>query len=390
MDRHPATAHWSFPDAARPAPPAPLRRCNLRELAARPARFEHHLLVVARAGDAQLEVVTASEPLYFAHRNLSDEYVLPLATGDPLGDGFPFRTFLAEFAGGSDVARINHRVHQLLLHPFGLLHWPGKLRPPWLPMDFPPGTRRCGLTAVLCGCRLLPPGDRPLFVSDGNAGACKAYAGEVPFLLADVTAEPARRLAVVGDATWDLLVSPSRVAPATGGYLLVVDAVAGGPWFAGDLVWIPPGASADGAGVARGLLLSAATPAEPPPPSWDAAPAPPFPVYEEAPAGSLPAQVGELSFEVLPGELAAVRLGAAVAEVPRYWLARMLFRTALHGFRLGWLETYGGFTYQDDDDAIHLGLRGAGAVSIPRQRAAAEIEGLYRAVAPAGYVERLV
>jgi hypothetical protein len=40
-----------------------VRRTNLRALAARPGRFEHHLVVVARAGDAQLEMATASEPL---------------------------------------------------------------------------------------------------------------------------------------------------------------------------------------------------------------------------------------------------------------------------------------------------------------------------------------
>ena len=47
------------------------RRTNLRELAARPERFEHHLVVVARAAGAQLEIATASEPLYFAHVNVS-------------------------------------------------------------------------------------------------------------------------------------------------------------------------------------------------------------------------------------------------------------------------------------------------------------------------------
>ena len=58
-------------------------RTNLLELASRPGRFEHHLTVVARVGDAQLEIATASEPLYFAHVNVSDEYAMALPTGDP-------------------------------------------------------------------------------------------------------------------------------------------------------------------------------------------------------------------------------------------------------------------------------------------------------------------
>ena len=74
---HPTTSTWRMPPAGRP-PLAGARRTNLRELAARPARFEHHLTVVARAGCAQLEMVTASEPLSFAHINVSDEYALAL------------------------------------------------------------------------------------------------------------------------------------------------------------------------------------------------------------------------------------------------------------------------------------------------------------------------
>jgi hypothetical protein len=387
MDRHPTTAHWSLPAADRPPPPAPLRRTNLRELAARPQRFEHHLVVVARAGDAQLELATASEPLYFAHRNQSDEYAVPLATGDAMADAFPFRTFLSEFASGADVARINHKIEQLLLHPWGLLHWPGKLKPPWAPMAMPPGMRRCGLSAVLCGTRPLAPAERPLFVSEGNDGACKSYGGEVPFLLADLRREPSRLVAMIGDADLELLVAPARIAPRHGGYLLVLDGEA--PWFAGDLVWIPAGAAADGAGIGRALLLDADHDAPPPPPSWAQAPAPPFAPYEEAPAEALPVDVGDLVIEPLSAELARVRLGRSQADVPRYWLARLLFRAALHDFRLGWIETYGGFTCDDSGVDVRIGLRGGGAVTVARARAAAVFERLYRAVAPPGYVERL-
>ncbi len=76
--RHPATSTWRFPPADRPPLPAPLERVNLRELVARPERFEHHLIVCATLGRVQLEIVTASEPLYFGHVNFSDEYALAL------------------------------------------------------------------------------------------------------------------------------------------------------------------------------------------------------------------------------------------------------------------------------------------------------------------------
>ena len=35
---------------------------------------------------------------------------------------------------------------------------------------------------------------------------------------------------------------------------------------------------------------------------------------------------------------------------PPWIMARMLFRLALHGFRLGRLETYGGFFYDDQEE----------------------------------------
>src|SRR5690606_14265154 len=81
MERHPITKSWALPPSDRAPLPAPLLRTNVRALAARPGRFEHHLVVVARIGAAQLEQATASEPLYFAHANVSDEYALPLTTG---------------------------------------------------------------------------------------------------------------------------------------------------------------------------------------------------------------------------------------------------------------------------------------------------------------------
>lgn len=388
MERHPTTTSWILPPDGRAPLPAPMRRTNLRALMARPDRFEHHLMVVGRVGGAQLEVATASEPLYFAHRNITDEYAVPLRSGDAMLDGFPFRTFLSDFASGQDVGRINHKVEQLVLHPYGLLHWPGRLRPPHATFDYAPGMRRAGLTLVYCGWQPAPPGDRPLFVSPGNDGATKAYgATAVPFHLADLGAESARPVAVVADTTMELVVQPDVIAPPTGGYAVVLRGD-GARFFDGDLVYLPAGAELDAGGIARALVVSGAVP-EPPPPSWDAAPPPPFAVFEDGALGRLPVEVFGLAVADAGGGSATVRVAGDAREVPRYWLARLLFRAALHDFRLGYLETYGGFTYDDQGAGVRLGLRGGAAVDIPRERAAAAVEELYRAVAPAGYVERL-
>jgi multimeric flavodoxin WrbA len=128
--RHSTSRSWAFPPAARVALGDGIERTNLRELVARPARFEHHLLVCATIDGVQLEVTTASEPLYFSHVNLSDEYALALPTGDELVDRFPLRTFLSDPVTGADVGRYNHRIGDVVLHPDGLLRWPGRLRAP--------------------------------------------------------------------------------------------------------------------------------------------------------------------------------------------------------------------------------------------------------------------
>jgi hypothetical protein len=393
VERHPTTAHWALPPADRPSLPEPLRRVNLRALEARPLRFEHHLMVVGRVGSAQLEIATASEPLFFAHRNISDEYAVPLPSGDGMADTFPFRTFLSAFDSGVDVARINHRVGQLVLHPHGLLHWPGRLRPPYRPFEFAPGMRRTGLTLVFCASRPTAPATtRPLFVSAGLDGATKAYGdASVPFVLADLASEPSRVVGVVGDATMSLVCEPGEIAAKQGAYVVVLEPRAGADLFAADLIYVPPGTVLDGAGIARALVFeSAHAPAELPPPTWDKAPSPPFPVFEDGAAGSLPISFGELHMEALDEATVDVRIGdGAPAQVPRYWLARFLFRTALHQFQLGYLETYGGFYYDDSGPSIELGLRGGGRTRITRDEANAVVETLYRAVAPPGYLERI-
>ena len=388
--RHPTSASWRFPPSGRSPLPGGLQRVNLHELAARPGRFEHHLVVVAQLGSAQLEIVTASEPLAFGHRNISDEYAMSLPTGDAMIDAFPLRTFLADPASLADVGRVNHRAGDLVLHPFGLLHWPGRLRPPHEPLRFPAGMRRCGLSLVYCASHASPPTDRPLFVSAGREADAKAYGdGIVPFLLAETGLNPEATLAAVGDTTLDLLVGQRRLSFPRGGYLVVLEATPDSLHFAGDLLHVPPGETVPTEGLLRALRLSSpiAAPAAPPP-SWTTTPLPPFAVFEDAAPGTLPVHIGTLTVEAASAATVTVRIeGHAAAEIPRFWLARMLFRVALHGFAIGYVETYGGFYYDDREGRFRLGVRDRGHVDLSREAMISALPGLYRAVAPAGYTE---
>jgi hypothetical protein len=168
----------------------------------------------------------------------------------------------------------------------------------------------------------------------------------------------------------------------------------GGPLAEGDLVRIPPGAAL--AGAARALVLAHPGVApEPPPASWERLPAPPFAPAGDPDApegGQLPLALGGLSFQAVDAETVQVAsdgpAGRHAALVPRRWAARMLFRAALHGLRLGRIETYGGL-YWDDRGGMRLGIRGGGEVALDPRDALATIERLYRAIAPDGYTERL-
>jgi hypothetical protein len=166
------------------------------------------------------------------------------------------------------------------------------------------------------------------------------------------------------------------------------------------------------AGIARALVFSGDAPPDPIPPSWTALPPAPIPVFEDAPRGELPFVHGGLRVEERSPTTVAVLVEDAVAEVPRYWLARMLFRVALHGLRLNYVETYGGFFVDDsqgvgdehggdehggdehvgDEHVVQLGIRVEGkrvAIAVARSEALAVVERLYRAVAPADYRERI-
>lgn len=391
MNRHPCTEGWEFPPASRPALPDPIQRVNLRELAAREGRFEHHLLVVGRVGSAQLELPTASEPLSFAHANLSDELVVVLPTGSPLVDAARFRVFVSDPDGGVDVLRVNHYAGQLLLHPFGYLHWPGRVRDAFEVPSFPPGMRRAAVTLVCCACRVTPTHERqPLEVGEGLEAEAKLYTERsVPRLLRDLRVESAGVVGRIGDTEWSLHIAPDVLAPKNGGYVAIISAV-GGAHFDGDLVYIPPGARLSGEGIGRALMLSSPSElAEPPPESWRSLPPPPFAPFEENNPGALPAQFGALEFVAVDDARVVVRSESGSAEVPRYWAARTLFRWALHGLRLGYIETYGGLYCRDDEGEFRVGVRGVGSERIEPGRAYQRVEALYRSIAPPGYAEDL-
>lgn len=395
--RHRTTAYWAFPPSDR-APLSPgVDRINLRELVARIDRFEHHLVVCATTGHVQLEIVTASEPLYFGHVNLSDEVALALPCGDDLVDRFPlFRTFLADPQTGEDIGRYNHRVGDLVLHPQGALHWPGRLRPPYEPFEVPAGMRRCGLSLVCCASERVPSTARGVIAPPERATDVKPYASPPPAMRLQATNGPPGIVAEIGTARLELVDLPAQLAPARGAWVVVLEAAPGSAHFACDLVRIPAGVTLDARGIVRALVLTDET-AEPdrPPPTWQALPPPPFAPFEEGPRGDLPVAIEDLAIEAISDRLARVRVGDASAEVPRYWLARMLFRCALHDLRLGYVETYGGFFVDDHAPTsghVELGLRtraGKRAIALQPARAREIIERLYRAVAPSQYRERL-
>jgi hypothetical protein len=128
--------------------------------------------------------------------------------------------------------------------------------------------------------------------------------------------------------------------------------------------------------------------ASPPSDAWREVALAPFACFEDDARASLPLEIHGVRVEAVDASAVSVSIAHGRAEVPRHWLARMLFRLALHGYRLGYLETYGGF-YYDDRDGFRLGLRGADSVALTREQMAEVVETVYRAVAPEGYVERV-
>ncbi|MBX3219281.1 MAG: hypothetical protein KF795_02105 [Labilithrix sp.] len=394
-ERHETARGWELPDPkARRGLAAGIERANLRELAARPERFEHHLVVCASVGGARLELTTASEPLYFGHVNVSDEYAIALPTGDDVVDRVPMRTFLTAPETGDDVGRYDHRVGDLVLHPEGWLHWPGRLRPPYEPFAFPPGTRRAGLAIVYAADRPTPSTWCPVPVPSGRERDVKAYRDPPPpMVLASLSGEP-RMLATIGRTTLTLVERPSAIAPPRGGWVVVLEALPAIGHAPSDLYRIAAGAALDAGGIVRALVLASdADDPDPAPPSWSAAPAAPFAPYEDGEGGGLPLDVSGVRIEERGTATVAITIGPATSEVPRYWLARTLFRIGLHGLRLGYVETYGGFFVDDRGSGpVRLGLRSGAdraSIALGRDAAIAVVERIYRAVAPPAYRERL-
>jgi multimeric flavodoxin WrbA len=392
--RHAAARGWSFPPPARPPLGDGLVRVNLRELASREGRFEHHLVVVATIDGAQLEITTASEPLYFAHINWSDEYAIALPSGDELVDRFPLRTFLTNPKTNEDVGRYNHRTGDLVLHPVGLLHWPGRLRPPYEPFDFPPGMRRAGLSLVYCASAPTPSSWVPVPPSSDRAPDAKAYVEPAPPMMIASTRGRPGDIARIGRTSLELVEVPTSIAPPKGGWVVVLEADPNGPHAACDLVRIAKGAKLAGDGIARALVLSADS-AEPdePPPTWLELPPQPFAPFEDNAPGSLPFEAHGIRVTEAAAGNVKIAIGERSTEAPRFWLARMLFRIALHKLRLGYVETYGGAFVDDRGVAVRVGFRLSkqteeAATLVPRDEAMAFIELFYRAVAPTGYRER--
>ncbi|MEQ9324739.1 MAG: hypothetical protein RIF41_36575 [Polyangiaceae bacterium] len=397
MDRHPTTRGWIFPPDDRPPVEDGIDRVNLRELAARPGRYEHHLMVVGEVGGAQLELATASEPLYFAHANISDEYALALPTGSPMLDAFPLRTFLSDPTTGKDVGRLRHRVGQLVLHPLGWLHWTGRLRPPYEPFAFGPDDRRCGLSLVFCASRPSPVApDRPLRVTPGLEAEAKPYVPDgAPLGLWALADEPAGPVARAANAMMELWTgeagdSVGTVTAPAGAWVVVLEADSE-TFAATDLLRLAPRAEPYRlSGVGRALVVhSPSAEVGPRPESWDRTPVAPFAAFEDGERGALPVTIDTMRATARDDARVTIALeGQGEADVPRHWLARMLFRLGLHGYRVGYLETYGGFFY-DDRDGHRLGLRDMGHVRFADRAACAQaVETLYRAVAPPGYHER--
>lgn len=390
--RHPCTSSWRFPEQPieeRAALDGGIRRTNLRELTARPGRFEHHLMIVASIGPNQLEAPTASEPLYFAHENFSDEWVVTLPTGNAILDSFEPRVFIQDTESFEDESRFVQRTLELVLHPYGHLHWPSRLRYPYTPPRVPPGLRQCGLTLVYCANVDTPPDDRrPLRIGNGLGDRGKGDQS-VPRTHLDLRSEGEGIVARVGESSLRLLVEPQSIESPRGAYLIILEG--DGEHFETDLLYLPKGATLRGDGIKRALLFSSASlDADPPPPSWDAVPEPPFPPFEERARMELPLTIAGIELEPIDDAFVRMRIGESEAEIPRHWAARHLFRWPLHRYRLSYLETYGGLYTDDRGECAIIGLRGGEQISLDKSDLTLIVESLYRAIAPPGYTEDLL
>jgi hypothetical protein len=208
-------------------------------------------------------------------------------------------------------------------------------------------------------------------------------------MLRDLMHDPPGPVARVGHATLELVVHPRALTAPRGAYVAVLEARDGSPHHACDLIHLEVGASLDGRGIERALVFaSTAGDAGAPPESWDRVPAAPMACFEDGPRGSLPLSCAGVVVEEVDAARVSITLGGSSAIVPRHWLARMLFRVTLHRPALGYVETYGGFFYDDRAGRERVGLRGGGEIALGASEMRELLEATYRAVAPPGYTER--
>jgi hypothetical protein len=197
--------------------------------------------------------------------------------------------------------------------------------------------------------------------------------------LVPVMSGPDRTVAAIGGTSLSIVVAPKVIAPPRGGWVVVLDGDA--PM---DLHRIDDGGSLDGAGIRRALVFASPEMApEPIPPSWQAPPPPAFAPFEDG-SGTIPFDHPALAVTLASDTIATIAIGESRADVARYWFARMLFRVALHPMRLNYVETYGGL-FVDDSDGLRMGIRSGASSSVTL----ADVENLYRAIAPPNYCERL-
>lgn len=156
--RHPGCRHWSI-EPGRLEPRAPeagrLELLNVKAFAAAPDRVEHWLQPVARIGDCVIESATSSEPLYFAHVNVSDEFNILMPTGDVILDHAKGRTFFFDAETDDVLGYTMAGAGDVLVNPVGVAHWPGQLKDPYT--RIPEAEERRKLFALVY-CSLTPPG----------------------------------------------------------------------------------------------------------------------------------------------------------------------------------------------------------------------------------------
>lgn len=127
---HPAAERWDIRPGklSLKGSPEGFSLVNLRVWAANPKQLEHQLTPIAEVGECVIEVVCASEPLFFGHVNYSDEFNLVFPTGFGPIDGIDAKTYLIDPETGEELGAYLSKIGDIVLHPVGLAHWPGYLK----------------------------------------------------------------------------------------------------------------------------------------------------------------------------------------------------------------------------------------------------------------------